>query len=330
MVPFLVESLESMIQKFCCSMFILIDVLEKAQSTIKLLKLNVTDKNIHKRDFEFSFAIKHELRALKRDQKISDSLIYTFKMEAKKFLSTLCSDILEKSPLNSYFAWCTRSLSPLYLAEAPKSSEKYFSGLLSKLVEYKQIKPHEADVAKKEFSHFVWFIAWENKVYFSEYNFDSDCLDEFYMTYLKGTIHYKTLTSVIQLILVLSHGQAAVEHGFSLNDKLLVESMKPESLIAQCCIKDFMLANNYSTHTVPNTKKHMDNIKSSSQHYKAYLEKQRQCKKKTEQSKKMLDLDEELLSLNIDMKSLKDAIIEYQNDANKFTIEAEKKKNFEL
>ena len=44
----------------------------------------------------------------------------------------------------------------------------------------------------------------------------------------------------------------------------------------------------------------------------------------------MLDLDEELLSLNIDMKSLKDAIIEYQNDANKFTIEAEKKKNFEL
>ena len=46
-VPFLVESLESMIQKFC-SMFILTDVLEKAQSTVKLLKLNVTGKNIHK------------------------------------------------------------------------------------------------------------------------------------------------------------------------------------------------------------------------------------------------------------------------------------------
>ena len=44
----------------------------------------------------------------------------------------------------------------------------------------------------------------------------------------------------------------------------------------------------------------------------------------------MLDLDEELLSLNIDMKSLKDAIIECQNEADKFSIEAEKKKNFEL
>ena len=221
MVPFLVESLESMIQKFS-SMFILTDVLEKAQSTVKLLKLNVTDKNIHKRDFEFSFAIKHELCALKRDGKISDSLIYTFKVEAKNFLSTLCNQILEKSSLNSYFARCTGSLSPLYLAEAPESSEKYFSGLLSKLVEFKQIKPSTADVEKEEFSHFVRFVVRENKVYFSEYNFDRDCLDEFYMRYLKGTIRYKKLTSAIQLVSALSHGQAVVEHGFILNDKLLV------------------------------------------------------------------------------------------------------------
>ena len=70
----------------------------------------------------------------------------------------------------------------------------------------------------------------------------------------------------------------------------------------------------------------MENTKSSSQRHKAYLE----SKKKTEQSKKMLDLDEKLLSLNIDMKSLKEAIIEYQNEGDKFAIEAEKKKNFEL
>ena len=61
-------------------MFILTDVLGKAQSTVKLLKLNVTDKNIHKRDFEFSFAIKYEVRALKRDGRISDSLIYNYKI----------------------------------------------------------------------------------------------------------------------------------------------------------------------------------------------------------------------------------------------------------
>ena len=130
--------------------------------------------------------------------------------------------------------------------------------------------------------------------------------------------------------MVLSHGPAAVERGFSLNDKLLVENMKSESLIAQRCVKDFMIANNYSSHNVPITKKLMDNVQSSSQHYKAYLEEQRKSKKKTEQSKKFLDLDEELLSLNTNMKSLEEAIIEYQNEADKFSIEADKKKKFEL
>ena len=70
----------------------------KTKSTIKLLKLDVTDKNIHKKDFEFSFAITHDLCALKKAGNISDSQIYTFEMETKYFLSTLCNHILQKSP----------------------------------------------------------------------------------------------------------------------------------------------------------------------------------------------------------------------------------------
>ena len=108
--------------------------------------------------------------------------------------------------------------------------------------------------------------------------------------------------------------------------------MKRESLIAQrcICIKEFMLANNYSAHTVPITKKLMDNIKSSSQRYKAYLEEQRQSKKKTEQSKKMLDLDEELLSLNIDMKSMKMLSSNIKMKLINSPLKQKKKKKFEL
>ena len=79
MVPVLVESLESLIQNFC-NTFILSDKMEEAESTIKLSKLDITDKNILKRDFEFRFAIKHDLRALKKAAKIGDSRIYTFKI----------------------------------------------------------------------------------------------------------------------------------------------------------------------------------------------------------------------------------------------------------
>lgn len=114
----------------------------------------------------------------------------------------------------------------------------------------------------------------ENKGYFSD-NVKSGRLDEFCMRYLKGSIHHKTLTSIIQLVLVLSHAQAVVERGFSLNDEILIENVKSESLITQRCVKDFMIANNYSSYNVPITKKRMDNVKSSSQRQKAYLEEQK-------------------------------------------------------
>ena len=55
-------------------------------------------------------------------------------------------------------------------------------------------------------------------------------------------------------MLILSHGKADVEHGFNLNDKLLVESMQEQSLIAQRVINARMLSNGYLTHNVPITK----------------------------------------------------------------------------
>ena len=65
------------------------------------------------------------------------------------------------------------------------------------------------------------------------------------MGYLKETVRYKNLVNVIKIVLTLSYGQSAVERGFSLNDKILVENMRAESLVAQRSVKDFMLTNGY-------------------------------------------------------------------------------------
>ena len=84
MVLILVESIASMIGKFC-STFILSNEMEKAESTTKLSKLDVTDKkNIHNREFEVSFAIKHDILALMKVGKISDSQVYKIKFKIFK------------------------------------------------------------------------------------------------------------------------------------------------------------------------------------------------------------------------------------------------------
>ena len=49
---------------------------------------------------------------------------------------------------------------------------------------------------------------------------------------------YAKLWEVFQIIFALSHGQAAVERGFSINNELMVENMKEESLTASRFVYD--------------------------------------------------------------------------------------------
>ena len=65
---------------------------------------------------------------------------------------------------------------------------------------------------------------------------------------------YNDLLIVVKLILTLSHDQASVEHGFSLNANIMKTNMSPKSLTAKRIIKDHMLANKLNPHTIEITK----------------------------------------------------------------------------
>ena len=50
----------------------------------------------------------------------------------------------------------------------------------------------------------------------------------------------ESLQNVIRLILCLSHGQASVERGFSVNKTLLVPNLLEKSLVAYRHVRDFI------------------------------------------------------------------------------------------
>ena len=228
MVSFLVDSSENIIRNFA-EKLILSDVLKKANNTYKLNQIDFTDQNIQKRLYEVSFAIK-----------VTDSKVNAFTVEAKKFVSTLCNQIIEKSPLNSYFACLARSLNSINLAEMPESFERRFHNLLKKLVDCKQIKSSLADKAKEEFRKFKSNIFRENKAIFRNYDIDKNRLDEFYMAYLKDSTQYEFFCYVVKIVLTMFHGQADGERRFSVNKNLIVENMSDGSLIAYRFVKDHM------------------------------------------------------------------------------------------
>ena len=120
MVPLLVVKLEEIV-RFYCSRFVLPVTMEKANSTLKLIKFDFFYENIYWPDVEVRYGIAEELRKLEDKGKIKDDPIHKFKRECRSFLATLFKHMVEKSPVQSSFVHFSRALSPVYMAEKSKS-----------------------------------------------------------------------------------------------------------------------------------------------------------------------------------------------------------------
>ena len=65
---------------------------------------------------------------------------------------------------------------------------------------------------------------------FKSFDWNKERLDVFYHKAIGSKEEFKEIWSVFQLVFILSHGNACVESGFSVNADMLVENLKEESL----------------------------------------------------------------------------------------------------
>ena len=86
---------------------------------------------------------------------------------------------------------------------------------------------------------------------------------------------YKSLFSVVKLILILSHGQATVERGFSVNKEVEVENLKEHTLVAERIVCDHVNSVG-GVLKVELSKPLLLSVKMSRQRYEKYLDQERQ------------------------------------------------------
>ena len=155
-----------------------------------------------------------------------------FRANTKAFLIKLLNKLGERCPLKYSLTLYISSLSPTEISTAPdKTLEKRFEKLLEVMLESKWLTAVSADRAKKQYSEFITNKDALKKV--DEFDYVKDRLDVFYMDILSDNEDMKDLLRVVTIVLILSHGQARVESGFSVNEKVLVENQNEESVIAQ-------------------------------------------------------------------------------------------------
>jgi hypothetical protein len=100
----------------------------------------------------------------------------------------------------------------------------------------KRVTASIADKARAQFSNLCHTASSDLR---DRFNFGpDDRLDNFYARLLQSEEKYKELWHIVQLVLILSHGNADVEIGFSINGDMLVENLQEQSLVAQRSVYD--------------------------------------------------------------------------------------------
>ena len=147
------------------------------------------------------------------------------------------------------------------------------------MISLKYVSPFFSDKAINQFH-----ILSRNRGFiktFPECNQEKDSLDNFY--FKKCNLNkFKELASTLKIFLTLTHGQASVERGFSVNNTVLEQNLNDKSITARHLVKDHMLSNNLQPHNITISNKMTINVKSAHQSYRSHLRSIAETKKNKE------------------------------------------------
>ena len=169
--------------------------------------------------------------------------------------------------------------------------------VLTKLVDKKWRTAEQADQVWMQYKKLVSEVKQYHKDKFAGFSFGVDQLDTFFFEELDQQKTYESLWCTIQLLLTLSHGQAAVERGFSVNKEVLApEVLKAVSLTALHLIHDTISEGQIEIGDYFITDELLTSCSHASNRYRMYLMERQKEDQEPEKIRKRKAFQEELIA----------------------------------
>ena len=190
--------------------------------------------------------------------------------------------MLKKCPVSYSLVWHLSCLNPVKMASNKEACSVKFKKVLRLLVNAERVKEEECDTLLQQVATFLDSIPVFGSERFANFQSAEDRVDTLFFDCLSN----ESLFSVVKLILILSHGQATVERGFSVSKEVEVENLKEHTLVAQRIVCDHVnsVGGVGGVLKVELSKPLLLSVKMSRQRYENYLDQERE-KEKTEQER---------------------------------------------
>ena len=234
-IPFLAETLETLFRSFM-NMFILKSVMLKADTQIKLLKIDVMDKNLYKPGENIDIWMGAELyfSTYKRSPKFKESTLKSFLDGLSRTLSGLVEHMLGKSPLAHFFTRLTGAINlniiviksngfvwskeSKTIVKTCKSRKNYCKSRW-----WRKGQRFSKVINDQKFSKVINNLATAEEGKSPNFNKFTNRVDTFYAKL--SIAKYSALWKLFVIVFCMFHGQSTVERGFNTNTDLVTGNL---------------------------------------------------------------------------------------------------------
>ncbi|XP_062865180.1 uncharacterized protein LOC134327023 [Trichomycterus rosablanca] len=295
MIPFLGRDLEDLMRSLL-RRFIKRDV-QVDVSPVNLVKLDVTDQKfwVSPKQVDIGLGATAALKGMSGSQGGSERDVLQFMRDSQSALSKICQNILLKCPLKYPTVRNMLCLDPQKMHTEPDMCLKKMKALVMKFVQDKKLSGGvtAGDKIAQQFQKFLFNEArGEEFMVFSALD-GTLRVDSFLHKAMNG---YAELWSFVEKLLLLSHGQATVERGFSINKEVEMCNMNEDTIVSQRLICDYVRMCG-GVVKVPLTKELLNECATSRNRYRIFLEDERKKKEKAKQMNKRKGAENELEQL---------------------------------
>lgn len=300
-----------------------------------ICNLDLKDAEIMKKSkyIDIGFVAKESLK----QSKVSEVTMVEFYHQCKEFFKETAAKIMEKSPLKYAFVRDLDFLNPNSIVnKSPNDQIKKIERVLSKMCKDKLINITVCDDIIKQYSAFVSQMKIEHKEDFEKYNCHTSLrIDSFLGIYMSNQVEYADLWNIVKMLLILSHGQASVERGFSINKDLLKCNMSQKTLIAERIVTDSVKIklgeeDKHKVYNINISNKLLMNCRAARMRYQQHLDEVQRMKLTNETMKRKNYILEQISSTKSKKQKLENISERLFREADELAIKAESEKDISL
>ncbi|XP_022257363.1 uncharacterized protein LOC111089337 [Limulus polyphemus] len=249
---------------------------------------------------DIGFYTEKKLKDLKAKNIIIERRILEFRVQAKQFLAAMTRKLIDRCPLKYALVRNMGCLNPKNMAKDKENTTAKLKRMLSSLTDANRHEDSCDDILR-EYSEACDEASRSAEM--REFDLKKDKLDSLMCTFLSES-RYSSLLKVVRMLLVLSHGQASTERGFSVNNKVEEDNLLGHSLISLRAIYDHIKYAGGIQNIIID-KSLMLAASAGRQKYHMYLDEQKHEKEKKERKRKgLLDEIDELKAKKSNCKQI--------------------------